>query len=53
MVTGIATIILIVIGTRAYKIRKNGGVTDVATEVFEGGSHLIMSLIIYSILTNL
>jgi hypothetical protein len=53
MVTGIIIIILIVIGTRVYKIYKNGGVTDVATEVFEGGSHLIMSLIIYSILTNL
>ena len=53
MVTGIIIIILIVIGTRVYKIHKNGGVTDVATEVFEGGLHLIISFIIYSILVNL
>jgi hypothetical protein len=50
MVNGIAVMILVVIGTRVYKIYKNGGVTDVATEVFEAGSHFIMSLIIFGVL---
>ena len=51
MVTGIATLILMVIGTRVYKIYKNGGVTDMATEVYEAGSHFITSLIIFAIIT--
>ena len=50
MVNGIAVMILVVIGTRVYKIYKNGGTTDVATEVFEAGSHLIMSFIIFGVL---
>ena len=49
MLNAIAIMILIVIGTRVYKIYKNGSVTNVATEVYEVGSHLITSFIIFGI----
>jgi hypothetical protein len=47
MVNAITLIILIVAATRIYRIRPNGGVTDIATEVYEFGSHLIASLIVF------
>jgi hypothetical protein len=47
MVNAIALMILIVAATRIYKIRQNGGVTDTATEVYEFGSHLIASFIVF------
>ncbi len=50
MTTGIITILICVILTRIYKIRKNGGVTDIATEVFEAGSHFILSVIVFVIM---
>lgn len=49
MLNAIAIMILIVVGTRIYRIHKNGNVTDVATEVYEVGSHLITSFIIFGI----
>ena len=49
MLNAIAIIVLIVIGTRINSIRKNGGVTNVATEVYEAGSHLIASFIVFGI----
>lgn len=50
MLNAIAIMILIVVGTRIYKIHKNGGVTDISTEVYEVGSHLITSCIVFIIL---
>lgn len=50
MVNAIAIMILIVTATRIYKIRQNGGTTDIATEVYEFGSHLITSFIIFGFL---
>jgi hypothetical protein len=50
MVNTIAIMILIVTATRIYKIRQNGGTTDIATEVYEFGSHLITSFIIFGFL---
>jgi hypothetical protein len=47
MVNAIALMILIVAVTRIYKIYKNGGVTDISTEVYEFGSHLIASFILF------
>jgi ATP-dependent protease HslVU (ClpYQ) peptidase subunit len=47
MVNAIAIMVLIAVATRIYKIRQNGGVTDIATEVFEIGSHLILSFIFF------
>lgn len=52
MGTGIATIAFIAALTRIYKIYKNGGVTDLATEVSEYGSHMIVSLVIYLIIMS-
>jgi branched-subunit amino acid transport protein AzlD len=51
MTAGIILILVIVILTRIYKIRKNGGVTDIATEVYEAGLHFILSLINFAIIT--
>jgi hypothetical protein len=53
MSTGIITILIIVALTRIYKIRKNGGITNTATEVFETGAHLILSLMFYAIFINM
>jgi hypothetical protein len=50
MFTGFIIISIFVILTRIYKIYKNNGVTDIQTEVFEVGSHLISSSIIFLIL---
>jgi hypothetical protein len=47
MVNAIAIMILIAAATRIYRIRQNGGVTDITTEVFEFGSHLIASFIVF------
>lgn len=47
MVNAIAIMILIIAATRIYKIHQNGGITDIATEVYEFGSHLIASCIIF------
>lgn len=49
MLNTIAIMVLIVIATRVCKIYKNGGVTNVATEVYEAGSHMIASSIIFGI----
>jgi polyferredoxin len=50
MVNAIAIMILITAVTRIYKIRQNGGVTNMVTEVFEFGSHLIISFTIFGFL---
>lgn len=50
MLNAIAIMILIVTVTRIYKICQNGGVTNVATEVFEFGSHLIASFTLFGFL---
>jgi hypothetical protein len=52
MGTGIATLAFITALTRIYKIRKNGGVTDLATEIFEYGSDMIVSSVIYLIIMS-
>lgn len=52
MSTGIITILIVVALTRIYKIRKNGGVTNVATEVYETGFHIIGSLILYALMSS-
>jgi sorbitol-specific phosphotransferase system component IIC len=52
MSTGIITILIVVALTRIYKIRKNGGVTNVSTEIYSTGAHLISSFIIYAILST-
>lgn len=52
MSTGIITIIIFVLLVRIVKIRKNGGVTNTSIEIYEVGSHLIISFIIYAILTT-
>jgi hypothetical protein len=49
MVNAIAIMILIAVVTRIYKIYKNGGVTDIGIEVYEVGSHLIASFILFGI----
>jgi hypothetical protein len=52
MGTGIATIAFITALVRMYKIHKNGGITDLATEVFEFGSDMIASSVIYIIIMS-
>ena len=47
MVNTISIMILIAAATRIYRIYQNGGTTDIATEVFEFGSHLIASFIVF------
>jgi hypothetical protein len=47
MLSGFITITIIVALTRIYKIYKNGGVTDIQTEVFEAGSHMVASSIVF------
>lgn len=51
MTTGIITILICVALTRIYKIRKNGGVTNIVTEVYETGLHLIVSLILFGLMS--
>jgi len=51
MITGFITILIIVALTRIYKIHKNGGTTDIQTEVCEAGSHLISSSILFTVIT--
>jgi len=51
MTTGIITILICVALTRIYKIRKNNGVTNIATEVYETGAHLIASFILFTLMS--
>ena len=47
MINAITIMILIVTITRIYKIYQKDGVTNINTEVFEFGSHLTASFIIF------
>jgi hypothetical protein len=49
MVNAIAIMILIVMATRVYKIYKNGGVTDIYTEVLYAGTHFVFAFITFTI----
>jgi hypothetical protein len=50
MVNAIAIMILIVVSTRMYKIFKNGGITDIRTEILHVGLHLTSAFILFVIL---
>jgi len=50
MINAIMILVLIVVATRVYNIYKNGGKTDIYTEVLQGGSQLICSLAVFIIL---
>lgn len=49
MVNAIAIMILIVVATRIYKIYKNGGVTDIRTELLYAGTHFVFAFIAFAI----
>lgn len=49
MLNAIAIIVLIVITTRVYKIYKNGGKTDIYTEMLYAGTHFTFAFIAFAI----
>jgi hypothetical protein len=49
MVNAIAIMILIVIATRIYKISKNGGITNLRTEVLYAGTHFVFAFVAFAV----